>query len=142
MELSKEKRGHFLYRLFCLKEIFFKICILSQYIVYWIHFQNIHTFTNQKTLLLTLLLLGFKIVKSLQHILKVQLSPTYFPVHQPALQIPCTCSLPTPHIYSTFPIRGTFWIRLNNCSGAFFVEIANVLKVVLVTFLLVCFLIF
>ena len=36
----------------------------------WIHFQNIHTFTNQKPLLCTLLLLGFKIVKSLHCILK------------------------------------------------------------------------
>ena len=33
---------------------FFKICVLSQCIVYWIHFQNIHTFTYQKTLLHTL----------------------------------------------------------------------------------------
>ena len=115
----KRKKGAFFVPFILFEGNFFKICILSQYIVYWIHFQNIHTFTNQKTLLLKLLLLGFKIIKSLQRILNVQLSPSYFPVHQPPLQIPCTCSLPTPHIYSTFPIRGTFWIRLNNCSGAF-----------------------
>ena len=30
---------------------FFKICVLYQCIVYWIHFQNMHTFTYQKTLL-------------------------------------------------------------------------------------------
>ena len=48
------------------EEIFFNICVLSQCIVYWIHFQNIHTFTYQKTLLHTLLLLVFKIVESLQ----------------------------------------------------------------------------
>ena len=41
-----------------------------QCIVYWIHFQNIHTFTYQKTLHHTLLLLAFKIVESLQCILK------------------------------------------------------------------------
>ena len=43
---------------------FFKICVLSQCIVYWIHFQNINTFRYQKTLLLV-----SKIVESLQCIL-------------------------------------------------------------------------
>ena len=33
------------------------------------HFENIHTFTYQKTLLHTLLLLVFKIVENLQYIL-------------------------------------------------------------------------
>ena len=42
-----------------------KICVLSQCIVYWIHFQNMHTFTYQKTLLHTLLLLVCKIVSRL-----------------------------------------------------------------------------
>ena len=36
------------------EEIFFNICIFSQCITYWIHFQNIHAFTYQKTLLYTL----------------------------------------------------------------------------------------
>ena len=45
MELAKEKRGRFLYRLICPKEIFFNIYVLSQRAVYWIHFQNTHTFT-------------------------------------------------------------------------------------------------
>ena len=49
---------------------FFNICVLSQCIVYWIHFQNINTITYQKTLLHILLLLVFKIVESLQCILK------------------------------------------------------------------------
>ena len=44
---------------------FFNIWVLSQCIVYWIHFQNIHTFTYQKTLLHILFLLVFKIVESL-----------------------------------------------------------------------------
>ena len=51
----------------------FSISVLSQYIAYWIHFQNIHTFTFQKTLLHTLLLFVFKIVKSLQYILNTHL---------------------------------------------------------------------
>ena len=36
------------------KTFFFNICVLSQCIVYWIHFENIHTFTYKKTLLHTL----------------------------------------------------------------------------------------
>ena len=57
LELAKEKRGHFLCCLFCLKEIF----VLSpQCIVYWIHFQNIHTFTYEKILLNTLFCLFIK----------------------------------------------------------------------------------
>ena len=44
-------------------------CILSQCIVFWIHFLNIHTLTYQKTLLYKLLLLVFKIVENSQYIL-------------------------------------------------------------------------
>ena len=51
------------------KENFFKICALFQSIMYWIHFQYIHTFIYQKTLLHTFLLFVFKIVESLQYIL-------------------------------------------------------------------------
>ena len=43
--------------------------VLHQRIVYWIHFQNIHTFTYEKTLFHTLLLLVFRIVESLPCIL-------------------------------------------------------------------------
>ena len=67
----ERKKRAFLYRFFFLpKGNFFKICILSQCIVYWTHFQNIHTFTYQKTLLHTTLLLISKIVERLQCILK------------------------------------------------------------------------
>ena len=38
----------------------FNICLLSQCIVYWIHFQNMHTFTYQKTLRHTLIYLFLK----------------------------------------------------------------------------------
>ena len=52
---------------------FFKNCaLLSQCIVYWIHFRNIQTFIFQKTLLFTLLLLVSKIVESLQFILSIR----------------------------------------------------------------------
>ena len=50
---------------------FFNICVLSQCIKYLIYFQNLHTFTYQKTLLYTLLVFVFKVVKSLQYIFKI-----------------------------------------------------------------------
>ena len=52
------------------RRVFFKICVLSQCILYWIHFQNIQTFKYQKALLQTLLLLVCKIFESLRRILK------------------------------------------------------------------------
>ena len=71
LELAKEKRGHFFVPFFFPpNQMFFNICVLSQCIVCWIRFQNIHTVTYQKTLLHTLLLLVFKIVKRLHCILK------------------------------------------------------------------------
>ena len=56
----EKERTYFLYRLFFSKEFFFKICVLSQCILYWIHFQNIHTFTYQKRLIHTLFCLFLK----------------------------------------------------------------------------------
>ena len=49
--------------------IFLNICVLSQFIVYGINFQNIYTFTCQNALLHTLSLLVFKIIESTQCIL-------------------------------------------------------------------------
>ena len=63
----------FLYRLFCPKGFFFIICLLSQCILYWIEFQNIYTFTYQKTLLNTLLRLFLKLSKALSVSLKLYL---------------------------------------------------------------------
>ena len=40
------------------------------------------------------------------------------------LQIPCTWSLPTPHIYSTFPIGGAFRMQ----SRSFFAETVDVFR--------------
>ena len=64
----KKKWGHFLYRLFCLKGFFWRF-VLSQCILYWTKFQTIPTFTYQKPLLHTLLLLVSKIVECFQCIL-------------------------------------------------------------------------
>ena len=61
--------GHFLDLLFCPKGIC-NICGPAQCIVYWIRFQNIYTFTYQRTLLHTVFLLVIKIVKNRQCILK------------------------------------------------------------------------
>ena len=67
---QKKKEGIFCTVDFVRRKLFFNICVLSQCIVYWTNFQNRHTFTYQKTLLHTLLLLFFKIIESLQCILK------------------------------------------------------------------------
>ena len=44
--------------------VFFYICVLSQCIVHWIHFQNIHTFTYRETSLHILLCLFLKSSKA------------------------------------------------------------------------------
>ena len=68
---ARERKKSEIFVLFILsEETFCHIFVLSQCIVYWICFQNTHTFTYQKALLHILLLLGFKIVESLQCILK------------------------------------------------------------------------
>ena len=58
----ERKKSPFLVKFILSEGHFVKICVLSQYIVYWINFHNIHTFTYQKALLHTLLLLVFKMV--------------------------------------------------------------------------------
>ena len=65
---AREKKRAFFVRFILIERNF---CVLFQWIAYWIHFQNIHTFTWQKTFLYKLLLLDFKIVESLQRILRV-----------------------------------------------------------------------
>ena len=66
--LQKKKECIFC-NVYLVQRKFFNICVISQCIVYWLNFQNIHTFTCQKTLLHTLLFLVCIIVKSLQCIL-------------------------------------------------------------------------
>ena len=68
---QKKKKGIFCTIYFVQRNFFFLIFVSSQCIVYWIHFQNINTFTYQKTLLHTLFLLVFIIVRSLQRILNL-----------------------------------------------------------------------
>ena len=72
----KRKRGHFLYRLFCRKWIFLNIYVLSQCMVCWIHFQNIHTFMYQKILLHTNFCLFLKSPKTFS--ISVRLNFYYF----------------------------------------------------------------
>ena len=59
----KEKGGHPLYRSFCPNN-FFLTFVLSQCIVYRIHFQNKDTFTYQETLLHTPFCLFSKLWKA------------------------------------------------------------------------------
>ena len=71
VKLWCERKKSALFVKFILSERnFFKTWVLSQSIAYWINFQNIYTFTYQKILLHTFLLLVFKIVESRQCILK------------------------------------------------------------------------
>ena len=62
---SRKKKKTFFLPFILSKGNFLKICVLSQCIVYWIHFQNIHTFTYPKILLHAHLLLVYKIDESL-----------------------------------------------------------------------------
>ena len=64
---ESEKRAFFVPFILS-KGNFFKICTLSQCIAYWIHFQNVHTFTYQKSFYTFLLV--FQIIESLHFILK------------------------------------------------------------------------
>ena len=61
----KKKEDIFCTVYFLRRKYFYNICILSQCIVYLIHFQNIHIFTNQKTFLHTLFCLFLKLSKAL-----------------------------------------------------------------------------
>ena len=61
---ERKKRAFFV-PFYFIRRIFFNICVLSQGIVHWIDFQNIHTFTYQKTLLYTLFYLFLKSLKAL-----------------------------------------------------------------------------
>ena len=68
---ERKKRAFFLP--FILSEgNFINNCVLSQCIVYWIHFQNNHTFTYQKEIKSYRFLLVFRIAESLQCILNVR----------------------------------------------------------------------
>ena len=62
--LRKKEKGIFCAVYFVRREFFSKICVLSQCIVSWTHFQNIHTFTYQKTLIHTLSLLVLQLPKT------------------------------------------------------------------------------
>ena len=59
----KKKEGIFV-QFILSKRKFFSICVLSQFIVYWIHFQNKYTFTYQKAILHKLFCLFLKSSKA------------------------------------------------------------------------------
>ena len=60
---SRKKKEDIFCTAYFVQRNFFSICVLSKCIVYWIHFQNIHTFTYQKTVLYRL----FCLFESLQY---------------------------------------------------------------------------
>ena len=77
MELAKEKRRHFLYHLFCLKEFFFNICVLSQCVVSKYTFR-IYVFFDTSKHISYIFLLVFKIVKSRHCIHNIVLTFLFF----------------------------------------------------------------
>ena len=78
MELAKEKKRAFLYRLFCPKKILLSFLFYLN-MVYWINFQNIYTFTYQETELWTLfyLLLTFSKAFGVSLIRQLSSNPWY-----------------------------------------------------------------
>ena len=81
---------------FCPKEIFFNICVLSQWILDWINFQNIHIFTFKKALVHTNFYLLLKSLKTFSVFLRQldilgalplvgQISKPYKVPHRPQL---------------------------------------------------------
>ena len=71
---SRKKKGDDIFcNVYFVRRNFFKICVLSRCITYWINFQNIYTVTFKKSLLHTRLSLVFIFVESLQCILKFSL---------------------------------------------------------------------
>ena len=69
--LQKKKQGIFCTIYFVQKNFFINIWALSQCIPYWIHFQNIHTFTYQKASLHALFCLFLKSSKALSVLLRI-----------------------------------------------------------------------
>ena len=70
MSWSSWKKKERIVKFVLSKENYFNICVLSYCVVYSIKLLEYIYFTYQKTLLRALLLLGFKIIESLQCILK------------------------------------------------------------------------
>ena len=60
---SRKKKESILCTAYFAWKQFFNICVLSQYIVYWIRFQDIRSFTYEKTLRHTLYYLFLKFKK-------------------------------------------------------------------------------
>ena len=70
MSWSSWKKKERIVKFVLSKENYFNICVLSHCIVYLIKFLEYIYFTYQKALLRALLLLGFKIIESLQCMVK------------------------------------------------------------------------
>ena len=60
----KRKKREFFVPFIFPKGSFFNICVLSQRIVYWTHYQNIHLFKYQRALLFTLYTLFLKSLRA------------------------------------------------------------------------------
>ena len=74
---SRKKKTPFVPFIFS-KGNFFNICVLCQWILYWILFQNIHTCTYQKTLLNTVFHLFLKSSKAFRELSSYKKQPNIF----------------------------------------------------------------
>ena len=74
---ERKKRAFFI-PLTLFKEFFFHICLLPQWITYWIYFQNIHTFSHQKSLLHTHFCLFLKSWKAFCDFLRTEMFIAFF----------------------------------------------------------------
>ena len=75
--ISRVKKEGIFCTVYFVRRKFFLIFVLSQCIVYWIHFQNIYTFIYQNTLLHSPFFLAFKIVESLLCIVNLQVKTNF-----------------------------------------------------------------
>ena len=100
--------------------------VLSQCIVYWTHFQNIHTFIYQKTLLLTLFYLFWKLMKAFTVSLRTNIILHHIKKHYFILIINQSQSIKTIYFQIYFiytikwgwlgPIFGIFHDLLTHCN--------------------------
>ena len=84
---NREKKRAFFVPFILSKGNCFNICVLPQCIVYWIHFQNIDTFIYQKTLLLTLFCLFWKLLKAFSVSLRTNMLLHHIKKHWLAIKL-------------------------------------------------------
>ena len=107
----RKKKNAFFVKFILSERRFFIIWDLYQFIImYWINFQNIYTFTYQKSLLYTLLRYVFKIVKNLDSILLLN---AYLSTRFSVLWFSCDQKS---HMVFSFGLVHSFRLSVTHCS--------------------------